>query len=192
MNDPVFLDSAAFLRVWQRVTGEAGITARPRSRSRTHSQRSCASVYAQRAAGAAFYAALAQRVCAVRPAARTDRSAGARAAQGAANRVFSAHGTLCALPAACPRLSTAAADLRCAYLQELALSAQLDAAADAVPMPLRETLRTHGAAGCAPRAARAHAAHPVDFLNKYTQNANLSNWYLTLREILIIMCKLTI
>ena len=40
------------------------------------------------------------------------------------------------------RLSTAAADLRCAYLQELALSAQLDAATDAVPMPLRETLRT--------------------------------------------------
>ena len=32
----------------------------------------------------------------------------------------------------------------------------------------------------------------TDFLNKYTQNANLSNWYLTLREILIIMCKLTI
>ena len=29
MNDPVFLDSAAFLRVWQRVTGEAGITAAP-------------------------------------------------------------------------------------------------------------------------------------------------------------------
>ena len=73
MNDPVFLDSAAFLRVWQRVTGEAGITA---------------------------------------------------------------------VPAACPRLSTAAADLRCAYLQELALSAQLGAAADAAPMPLRETLHT--------------------------------------------------
>ena len=29
MNDPVFLDSAAFLRVWQRVTGEEGITAAP-------------------------------------------------------------------------------------------------------------------------------------------------------------------
>ena len=51
-------------------------------------------------------------------------------------------GALCVPPAACPRLSTAAADLRCAYLQEIALSAQLDAAADAVPMPLRETLRT--------------------------------------------------
>ena len=35
---------------------------------------------------------------------------------------------------------TAAADLRCIYWQELALSAQLDAAADAAPMPLRETL----------------------------------------------------
>ncbi len=49
-------------------------------------------------------------------------------------------GALCALPAACPRLSTAAADLRCIYWQELALSAQLDAAADAAPMPLREAL----------------------------------------------------
>ena len=51
-------------------------------------------------------------------------------------------GALCVPPAACPRPSTAAADLRCIYWQELALSAQLDAAADAVPMPLRETLRT--------------------------------------------------
>ena len=33
-------------------------------------------------------------------------------------------------------------DLRCIYWQELALSAQLDAAADAAPGPLRETLHT--------------------------------------------------
>ena len=94
MKDPVFLDSAAFLRVWQRVTGEAGITAAP---------------------------------------------AQLRALQ---TEYFLRTGTLCVPPAACPRLSTAAADLRCAYLQELALSAQLGAAADAAPMPLRETLRT--------------------------------------------------
>ena len=144
MNDPVFLDSAAFLRVWQRVTGEAGITAapvQPEPDAITAQLRECIRA---KAAGAAFYAALAQRVCAVR------QPLGQIAAQERAQlralqtEYFLRTGTLCALPAACPRLSTAAADLRCAYLQELALSAQLDAAADAVPMPLRETL--HGMA----------------------------------------------
>lgn len=107
MNDPVFLDSAAFLRVWQRVTGEAGIPAAP-------AQPEPDAITAQ-------------------------ERAQLRALQ---TEYFLRTGTLCALPAACPRLSTAAADLRCAYLQELALSAQLGAAADAVPMPLKETLRT--------------------------------------------------
>lgn len=142
MNDPVFLDSAAFLRVWQRVTGEAGITAapvQPEPDAITAQLRGC---ICAKAAGAAFYTALAQRVCAVR------QPLGQIAAQERAQvralqtEYFLRTGTLCVLPAACPRLSTAAADLRCAYLQELALSAQLDAAADAVPMPLRETLRT--------------------------------------------------
>lgn len=142
MNDPVFLDSAAFLRVWQRVTGEAGITAapvQPELDAITAQLRGC---ICAKAAGAAFYTALAQRVCAVR------QPLGQIAAQERAQvralqtEYFLRTGTLCVLPAACPRLSTAAADLRCAYLQELALSAQLDAAADAVPMPLRETLRT--------------------------------------------------
>lgn len=142
MNDPVFLDSAAFLRVWQRVTGEAGITtapAQPEPDAITAQLREC---ICAKAAGAAFYAALAQRVCAVR------QPLGQIAAQERAQlralqtEYFLRTGTLCVPPAACPRLSTAAADLRCAYLQELALSAQLDAAADAVPMPLRETLRT--------------------------------------------------
>ena len=142
MNDPVFLDSAAFLRVWQRVTGEAGITAapaQPEPDAITAQLREC---ICAKAAGAAFYAALAQRVCAVR------QPLGQIAAQERAQlralqtEHFLRTGTLCAPPAACPRLSTAAADLRCAYLQELALSAQLDAAADAAPMPLRETLRT--------------------------------------------------
>ena len=140
MNDPVFLDSAAFLRVWQRVTGEAGITAapvQPEPDAITAQLRGC---ICAKAAGAAFYAALAQRVCAVR------QPLGQIAAQERAQlralqtEYFLRTGALCALPAACPRLSTA--DLRCAYLQELALSAQLDAAADAAPMPLRETLRT--------------------------------------------------
>ena len=134
MNDPVFLDSAAFLRVWQRVTGEAGITAataQPEPDAITAKLREC---ICAKAAG------LAQRVCAVR------QPLGQIAAQERAQlralqtEYFLRTGTLCVPPAACPRLSTAAADLRCAYLQELALSAHLDAAADAAPMPLRETL----------------------------------------------------
>lgn len=139
MNDPVFLDSAAFLRVWQRVTGEAGITAapaQPEPDAITAKLREC---ICAKAAGAAFYAALAQRVCAVR------QPLGQIAAQERAQlralqtEYFLRTGALCVPPAACPRPSTAA-DLRCIYWQELALSAQLDAAADAVPMPLRETL----------------------------------------------------
>lgn len=140
MNDPVFLDSAAFLRVWQRVTGEAGITAapvQPEPDAITAKLREC---ICAKAAGAAFYAELAQRVCAVRqPLGQiaAQKRAQLRALQ---TEYFLRTGTLCVPPAACPRLSTAAADLRCAYLQEIALSAQLDAAADAAPMPLREAL----------------------------------------------------
>ena len=136
MNDPVFLDSAAFLRVWQRVTGEAGITTapeQPETDPLTAQLREC---ICAKAAGAA----LAQRVCAVRqPLGQiaAQKRAQLRALQ---TEYFLRTGALCALPAACPRLSTAAADLRCIYWQELALSAQLDAAADAAPMPLREAL----------------------------------------------------
>lgn len=160
MNDPVFLDSAAFLRVWQRVTGEAGITAapaQPEPDAITAQLREC---ICAKAAGTAFYAALAQHVCAVR------QPLGQIAAQERAQlralqtEYFLRTGTLCVPPAACPRLSTAAADLRCAYLQELALSAQLDAAADAVPMPLRETLCT-----MAQQDAR-HAQHVRTLLSR--------------------------
>ena len=49
-------------------------------------------------------------------------------------------GERCVLPAACPRLDTAAQDLRSVYTQELALAQRLDAAADIAPSPLRETL----------------------------------------------------
>lgn len=110
MNDPVFLDSAAFLRVWHgRVTGEAGITAapaQPEPDALTAQLREC---ICAKAAGAAFYAALAQRVCAVR------QPLGQIAAQERAQlralqtEYFLRTGALCALPAACPRLSTAAA-----------------------------------------------------------------------------------
>lgn len=140
MNDPVFLDSAAFLRVWQRVTGEAGITTapeQPEADPLTAQLRGC---ICAKAAGAAFYAALAQRDCALRqPLAQlaAQERAQLRALQ---TEYFLRTGALCVPPAACPRPSTAAADLRCIYWQELALSAQLDAAADAAPMPLRETL----------------------------------------------------
>ena len=73
---------------------------------------------------------------------RSDRSQrrSVRSSERCKQSIFLRTGALCALPAACPRLSTAAADLRCIYWQELALSAQLDAAADAAPMPLREAL----------------------------------------------------
>ena len=142
MNDPVFLDSAAFLRVWQRVTGEAGITAapeQPETDPLTAQLRGC---ICAKAAGTAFYAALAQRVCALRqPLTRisVQERAQLKALQ---TEYFLRTGALCVPPAACPRLSTAMQDLRCIYWQELALSAQLGAAANAAPMPLKETLRT--------------------------------------------------
>lgn len=142
MSDPVFLDSAAFLRVWQRVTGAAGITAvptQPETDTLTAQLRGC---ICAKAAGAAFYAALAQRIRSVRqPLAQlaAQERAQLKALQ---TEYFLRTGALCVPPAACPRLSTAIQDLRCIYWQELALSAQLDAAADAAPMPLRETLHT--------------------------------------------------
>lgn len=142
MNDPVFLDSAAFLRVWQRVAGTAdarNTPAQPETDALTAQLRDC---ICTKAAVAAFCAALAQRLCAYR------QPLGQIAAQERAQlralqtEHFLRTGTLCVPPAACPRLSTAAQDLRCIYWQELALSAQLDAAADAAPDPLRETLHT--------------------------------------------------
>lgn len=140
MNDPVFLDSAAFLRVWQRVTGEAGITAAPVQPEPDAIAAQLRECICAKAAGAAFYAALAQRVCAVRQPLGQIAAQERTQLRALQTEYFLRTGTLCVPPAACPRLSTAAADLRCAYLQELALSAQLDAAANAAPMPLREAL----------------------------------------------------
>ena len=49
-------------------------------------------------------------------------------------------GARCVPPAACPRLGTAAQDLRCVYTQELKLAERLDAAANTAPSPLHPTL----------------------------------------------------
>ena len=49
-------------------------------------------------------------------------------------------GERCVPPAACPRLGTAAQDLRCVYTQELKLAERLDAAANTAPSPLHQTL----------------------------------------------------
>ena len=141
MQDSVFLDNRTFQRVWQRVAGSTGAPAAAPPEADTLTDLLAECIRAK-AAGAAFYTALSQRIRAGR-----QQLLGIAAQERAHQKelqveYFLRTGALCALPAACPRLSTAAADLRCAYLQELALSAQLDAAADAVPMPLRETLRT--------------------------------------------------
>lgn len=142
MNDPVFLDSAAFLRVWQRVTGEAGITAapaQPDTDTLTAQLRGC---ICAKAASTAFYAALAQRVCALRQPLTRIAVQERTQLKTLQTEYFLRTGALCVPPAACPRLSTAMQDLRCIYWQELALSAQLDAAADAAPPSLREMLST--------------------------------------------------
>lgn len=93
-----------------------------------------------KAAGAAFYAALSQRI-------RTGRqqllciAAQERAHQKELQvEYFLRTGKRCVPPAACPRLGTAVQDLRSVYTQELALAQRLDAAADTAPSPLRETL----------------------------------------------------
>lgn len=93
-----------------------------------------------KAAGAAFYTALSQRIRRRAAAAARHRGAGAGTSEGAAGRVFSAHGERCVPPAACPRLGTAAQDLRCVYTQELKLAERLDAAANTAPSPLHQTL----------------------------------------------------
>lgn len=139
MQDSVFLDNRTFQRVWQRVAGGAGAPAAapPETDSLTDLLAECIRA---KAAGAAFYAALAKRV-------RTGRqqllgiAAQERAHQKELQVEYFLHtGERCVPPATCPRLGTAAQDLRCVYTQELALAQRLDAAADTAPSPLRETL----------------------------------------------------
>lgn len=139
MQDSVFLDNRTFQRVWQRVAGSTGapVTALPETDTLADTLAECIRA---KAAGAAFYTALAQRI-------RTGRQQLLRiAAQERAHQkelqveYFLHTGERCVPPAACPRLGTAAQDLRCVYTQELALAQRLDAAADTAPSPLRETL----------------------------------------------------
>ena len=139
MQDSVFLDNRTFQRVWQRVAGSTGAPAAapPEADTLTDLLAECIRV---KAAGAAFYAALSQRI-------RTGRqqllciAAQERAHQKELQvEYFLRTGKRCVPPAACPRLGTAVQDLRSVYTQELALAQRLDAAADTAPSPLRETL----------------------------------------------------
>ena len=138
MHDSVFLDNRTFQRVWQRVVGsDSHATVPPENDMLTDTLAECIRA---KAAGAAFYTALAQRV-------RTGRQQLLHiAAQEQAHRkelqaeYFLRTGELCALHASCPHLGTAAQALRSAHAQETALAERLDAAANAAPPPLRETL----------------------------------------------------
>lgn len=139
MQDSVFLDNSTFQRVWQRVAGGTGAPGTVSPETDTLADTLAACIRAK-AAGAAFYTALAQRV-------RTGRQQLLRiAAQERAHRkelqveYFLRTGELCAPPAACPHLGTAAQALRSAHAQEIALAKQLNAAADTAPSPLREIL----------------------------------------------------
>lgn len=139
MQDSVFLDNRTFQRVWQRVAGSTGAPAAAPPEADTLTDLLAECIRAK-AAGAAFYAALSQRI-------RTGRqqllciAAQERAHQKELQvEYFLRTGERCVLPVACPRLGTAAQDLRCVYTQELVLAEQLGAAADIAPSPLRETL----------------------------------------------------
>ncbi len=139
MQDSVFLDNRTFQRVWQRVAGSAGesAAAQPEADTLTELLAEC---ICTKAAGAAFYAALATRI-------RTGRQQllGIAAKERTHQKelqveYFLRTGERCIPPAACPRLGTAAQDLRSVYTQELTLAQRLDAAANKAPPPLQETL----------------------------------------------------
>ncbi len=139
MQDSVFLDNRTFQRVWQRVAGStcAPAAAPPEADTLTDLLAECIRA---KAAGAAFYTALSQRI-------RTGRQQllGIAAQERAHQKelqveYFLRTGERCVPPAACPRLGTAAQDLRCVYTQELKLAERLDATADIASSPLRETL----------------------------------------------------
>lgn len=139
MQDSVFLDNRTFQRVWQRVAGGAGAPAAAPPEADTLTDLLAECIRAK-AAGAAFYTALAQRI-------RTGRQQllGIAAQERAHQKelqveYFLRTGERCVPPAACPRLGAAVQDLRCVYTQELALAQRLDAVADTAPSPLREAL----------------------------------------------------
>lgn len=133
MQDSVFLDNRTFQRVWQRVAGSTGAPAAAPPEADTLTDLLAECIRAK-AAGAAFYAALSQRI-------RTGRqqllciAAQERAHQKELQvEYFLRTGKRCVPPAACPLLGTAVQDLRSVYTQ------RLDAVADTAPSPLRETL----------------------------------------------------
>lgn len=139
MQDSVFLDNRTFQRVWQRVAGSTGAPAAAPPEADTLTDLLAECIRAK-AAGAAFYTALSQRI-------RTGRQQllGIAAQERAHQKelqveYFLRTGERCVPPAACPRLGTAAQDLRCVYTQELKLAERLDAAADIAPSPLHQTL----------------------------------------------------
>lgn len=121
MQDSVFLDNRTFQRVWQRVAGSTGAPAAAPPEADTLTDLLAECIRAK-AAGAAFYTALAQRI-------RTGRqqllgiAAQERAHQKELQVEYFLH-----------------TGERCVYTQELALAQRLDAAADTAPSPLRETL----------------------------------------------------
>lgn len=158
MNDPVFLDSAAFLRVWQRVTGEAGITTapeQPETDPLTAQLRECIcskwlpalpSMPHSRSACGAVRQPLGQIAA--------QKRAQLRALQ---TEYFLRTGALCALPR---RLSAAehggggsALHLLAGACAQRAAGCGSRCCADAA----QRGAARHGTAGRAPRAARAHA-----------------------------------
>lgn len=139
MQDSVFLDNRTFQRVWQRVAGSTGAPAAAPPEADTLTDLLAECIRAK-AAGAAFYTALSQRIRAGR-----QQLLGIAAQERAHQKelqveYFLRTGERCVPPAACPRLGTAAQDLRCVYTQELKLAERLDAAANTVPSPLHQTL----------------------------------------------------
>ncbi len=138
MQDSVFLNNRTFPRDWQPVDGRTGAPAAAPPEADTLTDLLAECIRAK-AAGAAFYAALSQRIRAGR------QQLLCIAAQERAHQkelqveYFLRTGKRCVPPAACPRLGTTVQDLRSVYTQELALAQRLDAA-DTAPSPLRETL----------------------------------------------------
>lgn len=122
MQDSVFLDNRTFQRVWQRVAGsmDAPVTTPPEADTLTDLLAECIRTGRQQLLGIAAQERAHQKELQVEYFLRT--------------------GERCVPPAACPRLGTAAQDLRCVYTQELKLAERLGAAANTAPSPLHQTL----------------------------------------------------
>ena len=124
MQDSVFLDNRTFQRVWQRVAGSTGAPAAAPPEADTLTDLLAECIRAK-AAGAAFYTALSQRIRAGR-----QQLLGIAAQERAHQKELQVEYFL----------RTGAQDLRCVYTQELKLAERLDAAANTAPSPLHQTL----------------------------------------------------